>query len=114
MPNLAQALLHKLCIAAVVIKTAYYLLFFAGKNVFSPKKGVVNMLASSSCSLLPLPAGFMPAKMTLFDANCKPVYDLGNGPYNIARWNPFGRFFIVAGFGNLPGECLVGLCLRAG
>lgn len=46
----------------------------------------------------------MPAKMTLFDALCKPVFDLGNGPYSIARWNPFGRFFIIAGFGNLPGE----------
>lgn len=49
-------------------------------------------------------AGFMPAKVTLFDANCKPVYDLGSGPYNIVRWNPFGRFFCIAGFGNLPGD----------
>ncbi|KXZ56093.1 hypothetical protein GPECTOR_2g975 [Gonium pectorale] len=46
----------------------------------------------------------MPAKVTLFNAACKPVYDLGSGPYNIARWNPFGRFFIIAGFGNLPGD----------
>ncbi|KAG2484504.1 hypothetical protein HYH03_016647 [Edaphochlamys debaryana] len=49
-------------------------------------------------------AGFMPAKVTLFNAACKPVYDLGSGPYNMVRWNPFGRFFAIAGFGNLPGE----------
>jgi hypothetical protein len=47
--------------------------------------------------------GFMPAKVTLFNAACKPVYDLGSGPYNVVRWNPFGRFFAIAGFGNLPG-----------
>lgn len=33
-------------------------------------------------------AGFMPAKTVLFDAKCKPVFDLGTGPYNIIRWNP--------------------------
>ncbi|EFJ45878.1 eukaryotic translation initiation factor [Volvox carteri f. nagariensis] len=49
-------------------------------------------------------AGFMPAKVTLFNAACKPVYDLGSGPYNLVRWNPFGRFFAIAGFGNLPGD----------
>lgn len=49
-------------------------------------------------------AGFMPAKVTLFSASCKPVYDLGSGPYNLVRWNPFGRFFAIAGFGNLPGD----------
>lgn len=50
----------------------------------------------------------MPAKVTLFDANCKPIYDLGSGPYNIVRWNPFSRFFCICGFGNLPGACGVG------
>lgn len=30
----------------------------------------------------------MPAKTVLFDAKCKPVFDLGTGPYNIIRWNP--------------------------
>lgn len=33
-------------------------------------------------------AGYMPAKTVLFDAKCKPVFDLGTGPYNIIRWNP--------------------------
>lgn len=49
-------------------------------------------------------AGFMPSKITLYDAKCKAVYDLGNGPFNVVRWNPFGRFLAVAGFGNLPGD----------
>lgn len=43
-------------------------------------------------------------QVMLLDNRCKPVYDLGSGPYNIARWNPFGRFLAIAGFGNLPGE----------
>jgi len=41
--------------------------------------------------------------VTLFDDKCKPVYDLGGGPYNTVLWNPFGRFLAIAGFGNLPG-----------
>ncbi|KAL3135761.1 hypothetical protein ABBQ32_007324 [Trebouxia sp. C0010 RCD-2024] len=49
-------------------------------------------------------AGFMPAKTVLFDAKCKPVFDLGTGPYNIIRWNPQGRFLALCGFGNLPGD----------
>jgi len=49
-------------------------------------------------------AGFMPAKVTLFTDKCIPKYDLGAGPYSMARWNPFGRFLVVAGFGNLPGD----------
>lgn len=48
--------------------------------------------------------GFMPAKAILFDAACKPRFDLGSGPYNMVRWSPFSRFFALAGFGNLPGD----------
>ena len=33
-------------------------------------------------------AGYMPAKQVLFDAKCKPVFDLGNGPFNIIKWQP--------------------------
>lgn len=45
---------------------------------------------------------------TLWDANCKPIYDFGSGPYNLVRWNPFGRFLALAGFGNLPGGWVEG------
>jgi translation initiation factor 2A len=43
-------------------------------------------------------------QVILHDFKCKPVFDLGSGPYNVARWNPFGRFLAIAGFGNLPGR----------
>lgn len=49
-------------------------------------------------------AGFLPSRVMLYDANCKPLYDFGSGPYNMVRWNPFGRFLALAGFGNLPGR----------
>lgn len=49
-------------------------------------------------------AGFMPAKSTLFTSACVPKFDLGSGPYSLVRWNPFGRFLVLAGFGNLPGD----------
>jgi translation initiation factor 2A len=48
--------------------------------------------------------GFMPAKATLFDCKCKPIYDFGSGPRNTVEWNPFSRFLILGGFGNLPGD----------
>eukprot|EP00898_Chlorokybus_atmophyticus_P004044 jgi/Chlat1/4640/Chrsp3S05596 len=48
--------------------------------------------------------GFMPAKATLFDEHCKPVFEFGSGPRNVVRWNPHGRFVVLAGFGNLPGD----------
>ena len=35
---------------------------------------------------------------------CKPIFDLGSGPHNTVRWSPQGRFFAIAGFGNLPGD----------
>lgn len=44
-----------------------------------------------------------PPQVVMFDDKCKPVYDLGGGPYNTVIWNPFGRFLAIAGFGNLPG-----------
>ena len=49
--------------------------------------------------------GYMPAKATIYKAaKCEPKYELGAGPHNTLRWNPFGRFVALAGFGNLPGD----------
>uniref|UniRef100_A0A7I4FRM4 Eukaryotic translation initiation factor 2A n=1 Tax=Physcomitrium patens TaxID=3218 RepID=A0A7I4FRM4_PHYPA len=48
--------------------------------------------------------GFMPAKVTLFNVQCKPLFEFGQGPYNYLRWNPQGSFICLAGFGNLPGD----------
>ena len=49
-------------------------------------------------------AGSMPARSTLYDAKCKPIFDFGAAPRNIVAWSPHGRFLCLAGFGNLPGE----------
>ncbi|PPR87395.1 hypothetical protein GOBAR_AA33298 [Gossypium barbadense] len=46
----------------------------------------------------------MPASATVFDKKCKPVHELGSGPYNTVRWNPKGKLLCLAGFGNLPGD----------
>jgi translation initiation factor 2A len=46
----------------------------------------------------------MPAKATIFNKKCNPLHELGEGPYNTIRWNPKGRFVVIAGFGNLPGD----------
>ncbi|XP_044466765.1 eukaryotic translation initiation factor 2A [Mangifera indica] len=48
--------------------------------------------------------GFMPASATVFDKRCRPLLELGSGPYNTIRWNPKGKFLCLAGFGNLPGD----------
>lgn len=48
--------------------------------------------------------GFMPARATLFDKKCNPLFEFGTGPYNTLRWNPHGKLLCIAGFGNLPGE----------
>lgn len=73
-----------------------------------PKEGPVHDVQwSPTGDFFVAVAGFMPARVTLFDATCKPIYDLGSGPYNIVRWNPFGRFFAICGFGNLPGDIVL-------
>jgi len=44
-----------------------------------------------------------PLQSTLWDAQCRPVFDFGSGPFSMVRWNPFSRFIAMMGFGNLPG-----------
>ncbi|XP_068686953.1 eukaryotic translation initiation factor 2A-like [Montipora foliosa] len=48
--------------------------------------------------------GFMPAKATLFDIKCNPVFDFGTGPRNDIFYNPHGNILCLAGFGNLRGQ----------
>lgn len=47
--------------------------------------------------------GFMPARATMFDENCEPVFDFGTGSRNTISFSPHGRYFALAGFGNLAG-----------
>ncbi|WIA28435.1 hypothetical protein OEZ86_010979 [Tetradesmus obliquus] len=89
--------------------------------VAMPKEGPVHDVQwSPAGDYFVVVAGFMPAKVMLLDNRCKPVYDLGSGPYSTARWNPFGRFLAIAGFGNLPGDIVFynklskGVCKQMG
>ncbi|KAH7681265.1 translation initiation factor 2A protein [Dioscorea alata] len=69
------------------------------------KEGPVHDVQWSSSGLeFAVVYGFMPAKATIYDRRCKPILELGTGPYNTIRWNPKGKFLCLAGFGNLPGD----------
>ena len=48
--------------------------------------------------------GSMPSKSTLFDSRAQPMYELGNAARNTVKYSPTGRFFFIAGFGNLQGD----------
>ncbi|XP_038050514.1 eukaryotic translation initiation factor 2A-like [Patiria miniata] len=48
--------------------------------------------------------GFSPAKATLFNLKCEPIYDFGTGPRNCVYYNPQGTVICLAGFGNLRGK----------
>ncbi|XP_071508734.1 eukaryotic translation initiation factor 2A-like [Diadema antillarum] len=48
--------------------------------------------------------GFMPAKATLFNLKCEPVYDFGTGPRNCVYFNPQGTMLALGGFANLRGH----------
>ncbi|SNX83959.1 related to eukaryotic translation initiation factor [Melanopsichium pennsylvanicum] len=47
--------------------------------------------------------GYMPAKATLFSHRVNVIAELGTQPRNFVAFNPQGRLFCVAGFGNLSG-----------
>ncbi|KAF7211665.1 eukaryotic translation initiation factor 2A, partial [Nothobranchius furzeri] len=48
--------------------------------------------------------GFMPAKATVFNLKCEPIFDFGTGPRNAAYYSPQGHILVLAGFGNLQGQ----------
>ncbi|XP_010901582.2 eukaryotic translation initiation factor 2A isoform X2 [Esox lucius] len=48
--------------------------------------------------------GFMPAKATVYNLKCDPVFDFGTGPRNAVYYSPQGHILILAGFGNLRGQ----------
>ncbi|XP_035719683.1 eukaryotic translation initiation factor 2A-like isoform X2 [Vespa mandarinia] len=47
--------------------------------------------------------GFMPAKATLFNLKCEPIFEFGALHRNSIYYNPHGNIMILAGFGNLSG-----------
>ncbi|KAF6206920.1 hypothetical protein GE061_018156 [Apolygus lucorum] len=48
--------------------------------------------------------GFMPAKATIFNMKCEPVFELGIGVRNSIYYNPHGNILLMGGFGNLQGS----------
>uniref|UniRef100_A0A3P9HW57 Eukaryotic translation initiation factor 2A n=1 Tax=Oryzias latipes TaxID=8090 RepID=A0A3P9HW57_ORYLA len=48
--------------------------------------------------------GFMPAKATIFNLKCDPLFDFGTGSRNAAYYSPQGHILVLAGFGNLQGQ----------
>lgn len=47
--------------------------------------------------------GFMPAKITMFDARANVTHSLPSAPRNTALFSPNSKYVIIAGFGNLQG-----------
>lgn len=46
---------------------------------------------------------FMPAKATLFNLKCEPIFEFGSLHRNSIYYNPQGNILILTGFGNLRG-----------
>lgn len=51
-----------------------------------------------------LVGGTMPSNATLYSMQGEPVYEFGSSHRNTICWSPHGRFFCIAGLGNLQGE----------
>ncbi|XP_071035620.1 eukaryotic translation initiation factor 2A [Parasteatoda tepidariorum] len=47
--------------------------------------------------------GYMPAKATIYNLKCEPVFDFGAGPRNEVAYSPLGDRLSLSGFGNLNG-----------
>ncbi|KAM9853328.1 eukaryotic translation initiation factor 2A isoform 2-T3 [Aulostomus maculatus] len=70
-----------------------------------PKKGPIYDVAwSPNSAEFCVVYGFMPAKATVFNLKCDPVFDFGTGPRNASYYSPQGHILILAGFGNLRGQ----------
>ncbi|XP_006000963.1 eukaryotic translation initiation factor 2A [Latimeria chalumnae] len=70
-----------------------------------PKNGpIYDVVWSPNSSEFCVVYGFMPAKATVFNLKCDPVFDFGTGPRNAAYYSPQGHILVLAGFGNLRGQ----------
>ncbi|XP_023677282.1 eukaryotic translation initiation factor 2A [Paramormyrops kingsleyae] len=70
-----------------------------------PKNGPIYDVAwSPNSSEFCVVYGFMPAKATVFNLKCSPIFDFGTGPRNAGFYSPQGHLLVLAGFGNLRGQ----------
>lgn len=85
---------------------AYFIDVRAGtqKRIELPTEGPCYDIAWSPAGLeFIVIYGYMPARATLFNSKCEPVFDFGTGSRNTVSFSPHGRFVALAGFGNLNG-----------
>ena len=87
-------------------KTQVHYLDIEGESLMVqlPKDGPIYHLAwAPNAPQFVVVYGFMPAKATIFNKKCEPVFDFGTGSRNMALYNPQGNVLMLAGFGNLRG-----------
>ncbi|KAG8861249.1 hypothetical protein FRB96_003199 [Tulasnella sp. 330] len=89
-------------------ETNLYLLSSAGNfdcRVTLDKEGPIHDFGwSPNSKEFAVTYGFMPAKTVLFDQRVRTIHDFGTNPRNFLAFNPQGRLFALAGFGNLAGK----------
>jgi translation initiation factor 2A len=74
-------------------------------NYFLDKEGpIYDMAWRPGAQEFVVLYGFMPAKATLFNGRCEPIFVFDNGPKNTARFNQQGNLLVLAGYGNLAGQ----------
>ncbi|KAK9463803.1 eukaryotic translation initiation factor eIF2A-domain-containing protein [Lipomyces oligophaga] len=56
--------------------------------------------------------GYMPARTMFFNSRGETIRTLPAGPRNTVRYSNHGRYLLLAGFGNLQGECDIYDCVN--
>ncbi|KAG7257894.1 hypothetical protein CRUP_007045 [Coryphaenoides rupestris] len=100
-PNLQLWDVH----TGALLKALYQKKLEGWRSAQQAKNGPIYHVAwSPSSSQFCVVYGFMPAKATVYNLKCEPVFDFGTGPRNAAYYSPQGHILVLAGFGNLRGQ----------
>eukprot|EP00746_Dinoflagellata_sp_MGD_P163000 gnl/MRDRNA2_/MRDRNA2_90822_c0_seq1.p1 gnl/MRDRNA2_/MRDRNA2_90822_c0~~gnl/MRDRNA2_/MRDRNA2_90822_c0_seq1.p1 ORF type:complete len:647 (-),score=181.82 gnl/MRDRNA2_/MRDRNA2_90822_c0_seq1:45-1985(-) len=77
-----------------------------GKMISGAKEGLVQDITwSPTANEFAIIVGMLPATIAIYDGTSgKLSSTLGVSRRNTLKWNPFGRFLAVGGFGTLPGD----------
>jgi translation initiation factor 2A len=59
-------------------------------------------------------AGTTPPQATLHDKRGAPIFSFGTEGWNTVKFSPSGRFLLLGGFGNMPGDCFLWDMLKKG
>lgn len=89
-------------------ETQLYLLGISGsfdQKINLNKEGPIHEVAWSPTSReFAVIHGYMPASTSFFDARGNHIHSLDPASRNTIIYSPHGKYILVAGFGNLPGE----------